>query len=515
MGIFVPGFKHDVFISYAHASNERLTQEDEGWVTKFHENLTQFLTAELGRKEYFSIWRDNDELRGNDDFETRIDMGFLNSALLVSVCSQSYIESAWCRKELSEFSRHRHPPFELKVGDADSYRVFRVDLGPIRQAHPEIPDFFINRMLGHKFFETEDGVDQPFRRTNPDDDDQQYWKAMRRLARDIAQLLRQMKNLAQPLPVATVVNAGKTVYLAETAEDLDERRSQVRSALEQYNQIKSGLAEKGIRVIPEFPLSLANPSLADEIRQALRGADLAVHLVGQWPGRSPVKEPRPIVKLQWELAAEVAAEKSLPRLVWLADDLDLDKVKDPHKAFINSLEEEHGARAPSEILRVGIEELREILLLRLYPPAAPSAPAEEEEINRLVYLTYLPADRDGAVQVKELLRQERLDVKLFRYEDRDPQMLARIHNASLEKSDGVMIFYGSDAVWVDQLVEQARDAVRARARKNPVKIVCICDGPPALKDNPVEVEYEKFIIADCRDGVRPEDLKKFVDFVKA
>lgn len=515
MAVFVPGFTNDVFISYAHANNEPLTEGDDGYVTKFYENLTQFLTAELGRREYFEIYRDENELRGSDDYEARLDTSFLNSAILVSISSQSYVESEWCRRELIEFTNHRHSRFALKVGE--TYRVFRADHGPVRELHPEIPQYFFDRMIGYKFFQTEDGIDQPFRRTRPDNDDQRYWKALRRIARDIAQLLRQMKNMTKPQSHLTPGSPGKTVYLAEVADDLEDQRNGVKSALEQHNEVKAALAGQGLRVIPEFPLSIGDPGLTKALRQAIQNADMTVHLIGQLPGKTPVGETRRLVQLQWELAGEVASEKSLQRLAWLANDLDINKAKEPHRTFLQSLEES-GESSSAEILRLGIEELREILLKRLFPPTPSTNVSKEEgqeEIDRLVYLTYLPADRDGAVQIKDALRRERLDVKLFRYEDRDPQMLARIHNASLEKSDGVMIYYGTDALWLDKLVEEARDTLRARARKNPLKVVCICDGSRDTKQNPVEVDFDRFVVANCRDGVQPEDLKKFVELIRA
>lgn len=519
---FVPGFEHDVFISYAHANNERLTKEDVGYVTKLYEDLTHFLTAELGRREYFSIWLDKEELRGNDDFDAKLNASFLQSALLVCICSQSYVESAWCRRELITFSNHKHPRFELKVGDAGSFRIFRIDLGEVVERHPEVPSFFFERMLGHRFYEEIDGgADVQFRRSDPAGDDQRYWNGVRRLAHDIAQLLRQMKKMSQPVEktvLATAVTA-RTVFLAETADDLEDQRTGVKSALEQYSRAKAALTGRGLRVLPEFPLSLGDPELGERLRAAIRSADMSVHLIGPLPGKTPVNETRPLVQFQWEVAREVAHEKGLPRVAWLCDGLDPSKVKEQHRAFLQSLEEEADG-SPPEVLRVGVEELRELLVGRLFPPPPPKGPeaeqqSEAEEIDRLVYLTYLPEDRDGAVQLKEALRRERLDVKLFRYEDRDPQMLARIHNASLEKSDGVAIFYGTNALWLDQLVEEARAALKARARKNPLKVVCICDGPPDPKDSPIDVGYDKFIVADCRKGVRPEDLKTFVELIKS
>ena len=520
---FVPGFEHDVFISYAHANNVRLTKEDGGFVTKLYEDLTLFLTAELGRREYFSIWLDQEELRGNDDFDAKLNESFLDSAVLVCVSSQSYVESAWCRRELVTFSNHRHPRFDLKVGDAGPYRIFRVDFGEVVERHPEVPPFFFERMLGHKFYEEiEGGADVPFRRSDPAGDEQRYWNAVRRLAHDIAELLRQMKKLARPAEGAAAVSAAapaRTVFLAETADDLEDQRAGVKSALEQQGQAKAALTGMGLRVLPELPLSLGDPGLTEKLRAAIRGADMSVHLIGPLSGKTPVNERRPLVQLQWEVAREVAREKALPRVAWLCDGLDPDKVKEQHRAFLRSLEEEDGG-SPPEVLRVGVEELRELLVGRLFPPAPPAGPeaeqlGEAEEVDRLVYLTYLPEDRDGAVQLKEALRRERLDVKLFRYEDRDPQMLARIHGASLERSDGVVIFYGTNALWLDQLVDEARGALKARAKKNPLKVVCICDGPPDLKDSPVDVDYDKFITADCRAGVRPGDLKAFVELIKS
>jgi hypothetical protein len=519
---FVPGFEHDVFISYAHANNVRLTEKDEGFVTRLYEDLTTLLTERLGRREFFSIWLDKEELRGNDDFDAKLNASFLNSAILVCVNSQSYVASAWCRRELISFSGHSHPPFGLKVGDAGPCRIFRVDYGDVEERHPDVPSFFFEGMDGYKFYEElKGGADVPFRRGDPAGEEQRYWLAVRSLAEDIARLLRRMKELAgQPGGAgAASVASTKTVFLAETTDDLDDQRLGVKSALEQQSRAKAALTGMGLRVLPEAPLSTADPGLREKLREALRGADVSVHLIGPLPGKTPVNETSPLVHLQWEVASEVARERALPRLAWLSDDLDPGKVKEQHRAFLQSLEAEDGG-PPPEVLRVGIEELRELLLGRLFPPPPPKAadePQEEEteEIDRLVYLTYLPEDQAGAVQFKDALRRERLDVKLFRYDDRDPQMLARIHGASLEKSDGVVIFYGRDALWLDKLVDEARDTVRARARKNPLKAVCICDGPPTSKESPFEVDYNKFVVADCRDGVRPDNLKAFVELIKS
>ena len=47
---------HEIFISYAHADNEPLTEGLRGWIDMLHERLNNQLRVELGREA--KIWRD-------------------------------------------------------------------------------------------------------------------------------------------------------------------------------------------------------------------------------------------------------------------------------------------------------------------------------------------------------------------------------------------------------------------------------------------------------------------------
>jgi hypothetical protein len=54
---YVPGFEHDIFISYAHVDNASADNED-GWVTRLHSSLLKLIPQKIGRAENLSIWRD-------------------------------------------------------------------------------------------------------------------------------------------------------------------------------------------------------------------------------------------------------------------------------------------------------------------------------------------------------------------------------------------------------------------------------------------------------------------------
>ena len=81
------GFDKHLFISYAHLDNEPLTDQQQGWITRFHAALSTLLSMRMGRKA--EIWRDS-KLRGNDIFADEIVQQFPKTALLVSVLTPRY-----------------------------------------------------------------------------------------------------------------------------------------------------------------------------------------------------------------------------------------------------------------------------------------------------------------------------------------------------------------------------------------------------------------------------------------
>ena len=62
MSGYVPGFDHDLFISYAHLDN--INSE---WVNDFEAELTARLAVVLGTR--VEIWRDRKKLNGLDKFD--------------------------------------------------------------------------------------------------------------------------------------------------------------------------------------------------------------------------------------------------------------------------------------------------------------------------------------------------------------------------------------------------------------------------------------------------------------
>ena len=77
---FVPGFEHDIFISYAHVNNSGGEEGAGGWVTQFHRALEAELIQLTGKN--LKLWRDR-RLDRNQEFDKTIKTAVESSALFL------------------------------------------------------------------------------------------------------------------------------------------------------------------------------------------------------------------------------------------------------------------------------------------------------------------------------------------------------------------------------------------------------------------------------------------------
>lgn len=95
---YVPGFRYDLFVSYASEDNV------DGWVEKFTSHLTGELARLLGRP--FSdktVFLDKSRLRVGQAYPGELDQAARDSAYIVAMLSPSYATSDWCARELNVF----------------------------------------------------------------------------------------------------------------------------------------------------------------------------------------------------------------------------------------------------------------------------------------------------------------------------------------------------------------------------------------------------------------------------
>ena len=84
---YVPGYQHDVFVSYAHG-------DDREWISRLVQQLNSALDRRLGTKT--SVWLDEDDNRKTRDFSREIPESAKASAVFLLLPSPTYIRSAYC-----------------------------------------------------------------------------------------------------------------------------------------------------------------------------------------------------------------------------------------------------------------------------------------------------------------------------------------------------------------------------------------------------------------------------------
>src|ERR1700704_1266442 len=87
---YVPGYDHDIFISYAHG-------DDREWINRLLDRLKPAIKRRLGVEA--NIWIDDDSLRKSRDFRQEIPNCLRSSAVFLFLPSPTYIRSPYCVSE--------------------------------------------------------------------------------------------------------------------------------------------------------------------------------------------------------------------------------------------------------------------------------------------------------------------------------------------------------------------------------------------------------------------------------
>lgn len=185
MPVYVPNYKHDIFVSYAHVDNAPFAGAEKGWVTTLIGELKNQLGRKLGRSEAYSLWMDY-ELRGNEPLTPDINEQLSNCATFLLIFSRGYLQSRWCRLEMNTFL--------ALSGGSSSGRIFMIE--PDFISPEEKPSEFQD-LLGYPFWikNSDTGRTNTLGIPKPNPSQQpEYYQKLNELASDLTSKLNQLRD---------------------------------------------------------------------------------------------------------------------------------------------------------------------------------------------------------------------------------------------------------------------------------------------------------------------------------
>jgi hypothetical protein len=455
---FVSGFRHDIFISYAHYDNEEDAQGVR-WVSRFQLDFKNALRQRLGGDLNVCFDERNLEAGHNVDFLIE---SVRQSAVFLAILSPSYISRDFTINELRTFcERIKASPVVtvelLPVADDDVHRLLRG-----RKRTP---------------FWWKEPVDQdvPLRLT-PKFNPTMYNERLQILAHQLKKILIEQRQgsaggSAYEQAVNTSEPNAKAVLLAQTTDDLYDQREQVRSHLEQF----------GLRVLPENDYPQGGVDFAAGFDADLTQADLFVQLLGSFGSRKP--PDLPVTYSQYQYAA--ARNRGVKVLQWRHPDLNVERIDHRDRSLLDG----------SNVLCIGLQEFKAEIVRLCVPPQSQAVENPRDNLH-----IFINADRSD---------QESADALLKAFEDKNNWTVARpLFEGSakeiiedleenLQSCTALMLLYGNaPPAWVRAQLLRYRKL--EALREVPPKLKTIVFGPPTPK---AELAWSGgFERIDCEDG---------------
>lgn len=439
---YLKGFQHDVFISYAHVDNlpDRPDLKDQkGWVERFAARLSVALWKRLG--EQVDLWRDP-RLKRSERFEAVIDEAVRGSAIFLSLLSNRYLKSEFCRHEIDLFVEAAAAD-ELGVVFRDRSRIFPLLLYNLPvSARPGA----CRGPLGFRFHDaTDERLGRPL---DPDRDEERFVQVLHGLVDEIAELLEAIRSREADAVRPERASSSYRVYLAATADSLTREK----------RRIARTLTARGIEVHghdPPIPPPYDRDPHQRAVAKALREADLSVHLLDGLPG-TPVEGALDTTYPQEQ--CRLALENARSQLVVLPEILAPEEIEEEgYRRFLGALERgalplPEGSASRLEVARVGFGGIPDLVLAR-----------REEELLRVkeeavgpVFIDLHPEDELMVGELVRYLNDRRFTAVTMPGSELAPVESGSLFEENLVRASAFLIVYGRVArSWVKGRLERA------------------------------------------------------------
>jgi hypothetical protein len=461
---YIPGYEHDLFISYARVDNMTPSKSERGWIDGFLDILRVQLGKHIGRFDAVRLWQD-ERLDGNQLFDDVIKDCIDKSAIFLAFTSFGYLDSKYCQKELAWFYKKAQSE-KIGLDVANRRRIVNILLYNI--PHQQWPDAY-GRATGFDFHD----ANRPDDPGEPCDISSELFRIHRRKL--VVALVELIKAMAQPdsgVP-ETKASAGQLfdVYMAEVTDTLRHKR----------RRLMQRFIQEGVTLYQKVPPPHESKKHEQAVVQALGNSTLCVnmldHLAGaEIEGEVEMTYPRKQAMLGFEHARS--------QLIWTPRDLDIESVEDEeHKKFLYDLENPAAIEKSYDFIRAPADELYRVILDRLEEIKAPATP----QAFRAALIDTHEKDEAFVFDITRSLLEKNIVPYINPIVD-DPRSSIELLKERLKSVNAVVILYGKvGAEWV---IARLEEMIKIVFSENiPIKSFCIYLAPPDKDPKNIRSKY--------------------------
>ena len=489
----IPEFEYDIFISYSH-DDDIVPQGRKGWVTEFHEYLSNWLIKKRHLKG-LKIWID-DELNGNTVFDRAIEDRISRSALFFVLHSNNYQSSDYCRKELDLFFEHnKRRPEGLMVGDES--RLFNILINNI--PHTDWPEALSEAGGPTSGFVLHDAEGEGEFGYPTSLDDSRFDRQLRKLVEAIARTMDAFPRKALEAPSAEVQTSGISLFLADVPDTLRPFRKRLISEIGDKARILDALP-------PPYPSAEHDRRLEATLQQA----NLSIHLLDQWPGRVVDDlEEQTYPRLQ----SESATRHRTPSLIWVPESLAEEEIEDEQQtAWLGRIEQGERGDTNFQFIRSS----RQALIDQVLQTTADLQQEPDDGFPVSFLIDTHQKDQRYAFKLADLLSETGVDVE-FNKESRNPVKSLTDFEQAVRQVQNLVIMFGKVAPeWLKGRMQTTVKVIADQLQKdNPILsklwIVLLpgCPGNDAVPRMPL---LRVDLLDNTRaDGIAPDLLRQLLD----
>jgi len=502
---YVSTFEFDIFISYAHVDNLHLSDEDSGWIDRFHEELQVRLDKRVGKTKTIKIWRDN-KLDGNQIFDQTISEKIKKSAIFLALMSNGYLQSEYCKKELNQFySYFKNESTGLVVGDRS--RIFGLFLTNI--PHESFPD----GIVGTTSF--------PFHDAAPDDDvgmgdpidldEKQFRLQIQTLEKAIFKCLKDMRPQDQKT-INTKTDAftlpdPDTNYPVFFADVSDSLRKPIKERVE--NDLKAkGVFVQNKPLPPPFEIEEHNKKCI----QLATSSKLSVHLFDQLAGREIEQNQTYAMK-----QLQICLEKTAFQLIWMPKNLNIKDIEDKiYQDFLKELEKLSAMKKNVELIRGNREAIVTGVIKKI--SIMKQGLKKTSEKQSAVFLDFQEKDNRCAYKLVNYLSTQKITAWLNSDHEELKENFAQLAEG-LQSANALMLVCGN--VTNEMILARILTLVRMiYETKAEITTLAVFLAPPKKSDDIQSLKqmippYIKIQLLDNSDTLhpKPEVLTPFVECI--